>query len=62
MPAQIVIGKSYRIHPASDWFMRGATWAEVLSVKGSTAIVQLFNGLGRIDSPPVRIAIRDLEG
>ncbi len=43
-----LIGKTFKVHPASDWFMRGATEATVTSVKAAYCYVRLSNMRGEI--------------
>lgn len=34
------VGKTIRVHPASDWFMKGETYATVVSIGERTAKVR----------------------
>lgn len=59
---EIHVGNSYRIHPACDYFMRGATEVLVTSKTEGYAICKLYNCIGEITPKTLRahIAYRDL--
>lgn len=53
MKRSIQIGERVRIHPASDWFMRGVTYAIVTSkrLQGETVIHYLIPDTPGIAAP-----------
>jgi hypothetical protein len=45
-------GQRVKIHPASDWFMRGITWAEVVKVGRTRITVRAPEFVGATGSQP----------
>ncbi len=40
----IIVGQRYRMHPASDWFMRGILYATVQAIDTKWVIMERDNG------------------